>query len=686
MNKAGLAIALLVAIVVGGIFAVQPKFDIDIAALFYDPATKSFWAWDWAWTEDVRDAATSLISLLVAPAFLAIVGKLVLPRRRMLIGGRAAMFLIATLALGPGVLANGILKDHWARMRPEDVTQLGGKYRVHAMVGSARTVPGKLFIHRRRTVRRVLDAGARRARPAAMAGARVRRRVVLRRRDWRAPHRRWGAFFLRCRICRRLHVPAYLDDARPDLSLAGDALFRRGGRAPVERVSHALSPFPAARRAARASDATLASLLRPPIVRANFWGIAPGAGIRLMPKGDVKKVVLAYSGGLDTSIILKWLQTTYGCEVVTFTADLGQGEELEPARAKALMLGIKPQNIFIEDLREEFVRDYVFPMFRANALYEGQYLLGTSIARPLIAKKQIEIAEKVGADAVAHGATGKGNDQVRFELAYYALKPDVKVVAPWREWEFRSREALLAFAEQNQIPIAKDKRGEAPFSTDANLLHTSSEGKVLENPGDEVPDYVYSRTDDPSRRRIKPAMSPSISSTAIRSRSTASMSPATSARAAQCARPHARHRPARSGGEPLRRHEVARHVRDAGRHHPACRPSRHRIDHARSRRRPSQRRADAEIRRADLYGFWFSPEREMLQAAIDKSQEFVTGRVRLKLYKGNVGVVGRREQIFALRPGPGDVRGRQGRLRPARRRRLYPAQCAAATHARATQA
>ena len=198
---------------------------------------------------------------------------------------------------------------------------------------------------------------------------------------------------------------------------------------------------------------------------------------------DVKKVVLAYSGGLDTSIILKWLQTTYGCEVVTFTADLGQGEELEPARAKALMLGIKPQNIFIEDLREEFVRDYVFPMFRANAVYEGQYLLGTSIARPLIAKKQIEIAEKVGADAVAHGATGKGNDQVRFELAYYALKPDVKVIAPWREWDFKSREALIAFAEQNQIPIAKDKRGEAPFSTDANLLHTSSEGKVLEDPG-----------------------------------------------------------------------------------------------------------------------------------------------------------------------------------------------------------
>src|SRR5690606_19675198 len=211
----------------------------------------------------------------------------------------------------------------------------------------------------------------------------------------------------------------------------------------------------------------------------------------------IKKVVLAYSGGLDTSIILKWLQTTYGCEVVTFTADLGQGEELEPARQKALLLGIKPENIFIEDLREEFVRDYVFPMFRANAQYEGLYLLGTSIARPLIAKKQIEIAEKVGADAVAHGATGKGNDQVRFELGYYALKPDVTVIAPWREWDLTSRTKLLEFAEQNQIPIAKDKRGEAPFSVDANLLHASSEGKVLEDPAQEVPDYVYSRTIDP---------------------------------------------------------------------------------------------------------------------------------------------------------------------------------------------
>ena len=220
----------------------------------------------------------------------------------------------------------------------------------------------------------------------------------------------------------------------------------------------------------------------------------------------VKKVVLAYSGGLDTSIILKWLQTEYGAEVVTFTADLGQGEELGPAREKALMLGIKPENVFIEDLREEFTRDYVFPMFRANTVYEGQYLLGTSIARPLIARKQIAIARQVGADAVCHGATGKGNDQVRFELSYYALEPDIRVIAPWREWAFRSREQLLDFAEKNQIPIAKDKRGEAPFSVDANLLHSSSEGKVLEDPSQEAPEFVHQRTiapeDAPDRATV----------------------------------------------------------------------------------------------------------------------------------------------------------------------------------------
>ncbi|MGA8653250.1 MAG: argininosuccinate synthase [Xanthobacteraceae bacterium] len=367
-----------------------------------------------------------------------------------------------------------------------------------------------------------------------------------------------------------------------------------------------------------------------------------------MSKSDVKKVVLAYSGGLDTSIILKWLQTTYGCEVVTFTADLGQGEELEPARQKALMLGIKPENIFIEDLREEFVRDYVFPMFRANTLYEGQYLLGTSIARPLIAKKQIEIAEKVGAEAVAHGATGKGNDQVRFELGYYALKPDVKVIAPWREWDFRSREALLAFAEQNQIPIAKDKRGEAPFSTDANLLHTSSEGKVLENPGEEVPDYVYSRTIDPEK-------APDA--------------------AAYITIDFEKGDPVAIDGKKLSPAVLLTELNALGRTHGIGRldlvenrfvgmKSRgmyetpggtillaaHRgIESITLDRGAAHLKDELMPKYAELvyYGFWFSPERDMLQAAIDKSQEFVTGRVRLKLYKGNVGVVGR-ESKYSL--------------------------------------
>jgi argininosuccinate synthase len=361
-----------------------------------------------------------------------------------------------------------------------------------------------------------------------------------------------------------------------------------------------------------------------------------------LAKGDVKKVVLAYSGGLDTSIILKWLQTTYGCEVVTFTADLGQGEELGPARDKALLLGIKPENIFIEDLREEFVRDYVYPMFRANALYEGQYLLGTSIARPLIAKKQIEIAEKVGADAVAHGATGKGNDQVRFELTYYALKPDVKVIAPWREWDLTSRTRLIEFAEQHQIPIAKDKRGEAPFSVDANLLHASSEGKVLEDPAREVPDYVYSRTVDPEKA---PDHATYITVDFERGDAVAidgrTLSPATLlARLNELGRAngigrldlvenrfvgmksrgmyetpggtilHAAHR----GIEQITLDRGAMHLKD-----------------------------ELMPKYAELVynGFWFTPEREMLQAAIDRSQEFVTGEVRLKLYKGNVLVVGR---------------------------------------------
>ncbi|WP_445502014.1 argininosuccinate synthase [Microvirga sp. G4-2] len=361
-----------------------------------------------------------------------------------------------------------------------------------------------------------------------------------------------------------------------------------------------------------------------------------------MAEKRVNKVVLAYSGGLDTSIILKWLQTTYGCEVVTFTADLGQGEELEPARKKAELLGIKPENIFIEDLRDEFVRDYVFPMFRANAQYEGLYLLGTSIARPLIAKKQIEIAEKVGADAVAHGATGKGNDQVRFELGYYALKPDVTVIAPWREWDLRSREQLIAFAEAHQIPIAKDKRGEAPFSVDANLLHASSEGKVLEDPSLEVPDYVYSRTNDPETAPEKP--------TVIKIE-------------------FQKGDPVAIDGQKMGPADLLAKLNELGRLNGIGRldlvenrfvgmKSRgmyetpggtilhlaHRgIESITLDRGAAHLKDELMPKYAELVynGFWFSPEREMLQALIDKSQEFVTGEVTLKLYKGGVHLIGR---------------------------------------------
>jgi len=361
-----------------------------------------------------------------------------------------------------------------------------------------------------------------------------------------------------------------------------------------------------------------------------------------------KKVVLAYSGGLDTSIILKWLQQTYGAEVVTFTADLGQGEELEPARQKALLLGIKPENIFIEDLREEFVRDYVFPMFRANALYEGEYLLGTSIARPLIAKKQIEIAEKVGADAVCHGATGKGNDQVRFELGYYALKPDVTVIAPWREWNLRSREQLIAFAEQHQIPIAKDKRGEAPFSTDANLLHTSSEGKVLEDPAQEVPDYVYSRTVDPEKAPDKPTI---ITIDFERGDPVAidggKISPATLLTALNDL--------GKKNG--IGRLDLVENrfvgMKSRGMYETpggTILLTAHRgIEQITLDRGAAHLKDELMPKYAELVynGFWFAPEREMLQTAIDKSQEFVTGSVKLKLYKGNVTVIGR-ESKYSL--------------------------------------
>jgi argininosuccinate synthase len=353
-----------------------------------------------------------------------------------------------------------------------------------------------------------------------------------------------------------------------------------------------------------------------------------------------KKVVLAYSGGLDTSIILKWLQIEYGCEVVTFTADLGQGEELEPARAKAEMMGAS--SIYIEDVREEFVRDFIFPMFRANALYEGLYLLGTSIARPLISKRLVEIAKETGANAIAHGATGKGNDQVRFELSAYALDPDIKVIAPWREWDLSSRTKLLEFAELHQIPIAKDKRGEAPFSVDANLLHTSSEGKVLEDPAVEAPDYVYQRTVNPEDAPNTPEFieigfeqgdAVGINGEA--------MSPATILTKLN-----------EIGGK----HGVGRLDLVEGRF--VGMKSRgvyetpggtvlleaHRgIEQITLDRGEAHLKDELMPRYAELIynGFWFSPEREMLQAAIDRSQRHVTGTVRLKLYKGLARTVAR---------------------------------------------
>jgi argininosuccinate synthase len=398
-------------------------------------------------------------------------------------------------------------------------------------------------------------------------------------------------------------------------------------------------------------------------------------------KGAVKKIVLAYSGGLDTSVILRWLQETYRCEVVTFTADLGQGEELEPARKKAEMAGCR--EIFIDDLREEFVRDFVFPMFRANALYEGEYLLGTSIARPLIAKRQIEIARQVGADAVAHGATGKGNDQVRFELSYYALAPDIKVIAPWREWDLTSRTRLLDYADMHQIPVTRDKRGEAPFSVDANLLHISAEGKVLEDPWEEPGEYVYSRTVAPEQAPDQPqyvevdfdggdpvaidgvAMSPATLLTKLnelggkhgigrldlvenrfvgmKSRGVYETPGGTILQTA--------HR----GIESLCLDRGAMHLKD-----------------------------DLMPRYAEMIynGFWFSPEREMLQALIDKSQEKVAGRVRLKLYKGLARVVGRQspnslysqahvtfeeDQVYDQRDAEGFIKLNALRLRLAAR-------------------
>ena len=365
--------------------------------------------------------------------------------------------------------------------------------------------------------------------------------------------------------------------------------------------------------------------------------------------GSVKKVVLAYSGGLDTSVILRWLQDTYRCEVVTFTADLGQGEDLTPVRGKAQMMGIK--EIFVDDLREEFVRDFVFPMFRANALYEGMYLLGTSIARPLIAKRQIEIAQQVGADAVAHGATGKGNDQVRFELSYYALKPDIKVIAPWREWDLTSRTRLIEYAEKHQIPIAKDKRGEAPFSVDANLLHISAEGKVLEDPWSEPEEFVYSRTVAPEKAPDQPEY---VEIEFLKGD------------------------PVAVNGERLSPASLLQRLNELGGKHGIGRldlvenrfvgmksrgvyetpggtllNTAHRgIESLTLDRGAAHLKDDIMPRYAELIynGFWFSPEREMLQALIDKSQESVEGTVRLKLYKGFARVVGRKspKSLYSL--------------------------------------
>ena len=400
-------------------------------------------------------------------------------------------------------------------------------------------------------------------------------------------------------------------------------------------------------------------------------------------RGDVKKIVLAYSGGLDTSVILRWLQETYRCEVVTFTADLGQGEELAPARKKAEMMGVR--EIFIDDLREEFVRDFVFPMFRANALYEGQYLLGTSIARPLIAKRQIEIARQTGADAVAHGATGKGNDQVRFELSYYALAPDIKVIAPWREWDLTSRTRLVDYAERHQIPIAKDKRGEAPFSVDANLLHISAEGKVLEDPWVEPEEYVYSRSVAPENAPDKPQY---------------------------VEIDFERGDPVAVDGEPLSPATLLTRLNELGGKHGIGRldlvenrfvgmksrgvyetpggtilQAAHRgIESLCLDRGAMHLKDELMPRYAELIynGFWFSPEREMLQALIDKSQEMVEGRVRLKLYKGLARVAGRQsphslyslahvtfeeDQVYDQRDAEGFIKLNALRLRLAARRR-----------------
>ncbi len=363
-------------------------------------------------------------------------------------------------------------------------------------------------------------------------------------------------------------------------------------------------------------------------------------------KTDINKVVLAYSGGLDTSVILKWLQDTYDCEVVTFTADLGQGEELEPAKEKAKLMGIK--EIFVEDLKEEFVKEYVFPMFRANALYEGRYLLGTSIARPLIAKRQIEIAAETGADAVAHGATGKGNDQVRFELGYYSMNPNIKVIAPWREWDLNSRSKLIEYALENQIPVPKDKEGEAPYSTDANLLHISYEGKALEDPWVEPPSNMFTRTsapeDAPKTAEVIEIGFNEGDATSINGEKLSPASLLTKLNAL-------------GGKHGIGRIDIVENryvgMKSRGVYETPggtiLLEARRAIESLTLDKGASHLKDEIMPRYAELVynGFWFSPERKMLQAAIDSCQANVTGDVRIKLYKGNVIILGRK--------GPGSL-------------------------------
>jgi argininosuccinate synthase len=595
--------------------------------------------------------------------------------------GRSVAFLIVTIAVGSGLIVNLGLKDHTHRPRPVHVVEFGGKdefrpwYRFDGacrkncsfvsgeaasgfwMVAPAMLAPppwrapavaGALVFGAAASLLRMAFGGH--FLSDVLFGAAISLLVIL---------AAWRLIWPRGRPSGVARAPwpsiraadAVWARARALLSPAWLGLSRSSGRLWSER---------AARLASSKSWAGLkseaAAQLDPSRLRTRLWRarIALGVGVlklaRLLLgevpmsglKTPVKRVVLAYSGGLDTSIILKWLQTAYGCEVVAFTADLGQGEELEPARRKAEMLGVKPEHIFVEDLREEFVRDYVFPMFRANAQYEGQYLLGTSIARPLIAKRLVEIARQVGADAIAHGATGKGNDQVRFELSAYALEPDIRIIAPWREWDFGSRSALIAFAEEHQIPIAKDKRGEAPFSTDANLLHTSSEGKVLEDPAVETPSYVYSRTVDPEQAPDRAT----VVEIAFEKGDAVAVDGERLTPAALLARLNQLGRDNGIGRLDLVENRFVG-MKSRGMYETpggAILLAAHRaIESITLDRGAAHLKDELAPRYAELIynGFWFSPERELLQALIDKSQEFVAGRARLKLYKGGVQVIGR---------------------------------------------